>query len=600
MKKLHIILEILVIGSLLLVTACTENDYPTEVADLIIHNAKITTQNEAQPDAEAVAIKDGLIHSVGSSIDILKLKGEKTKIVDARGKRVIPGLVDSHSHFLRSGLSYTRELRWDGVPTIKEGLEMIKKAAEITPEGEWVRVIGGWTPWQFEEQRLPTPEELTAASPNRPVYAQYFYSAGIVNKKGMEILGINKNTPDPYKGRFDRDANGIPTGLMLAEPHPGIFYGKIGALPKTTKAVEANSTIHLFRELARFGLTGVIDAGGGGFNYPEEYTTAERLAAEGKLAVRTSFYLFAQRPKRELEDFDAWSKTNKAGTNTDPHKHHGFELDGGGEYILWEAADYENFRWERPELPETMDENLKPIVKLLIERKWPFKVHATYNESIMKILDVIEEVNKTTPLNGMRWSIEHGETVKPETVDRIVALGGGLAIQDRMVFLGDDFVERYGEAAAKMSPPIRYMYDNKVPIGMGTDGTRGGSFNPFISLHYMITGETASGRKLYDKNNLLNRAEALEVHTLGSAWFSGEETVKGKIQKGQYADLALLTKDYMTIPVDEIKNIESLLTMVDGKVVYGAGDYADLSPPVPPILPEWSPVKLFGSYWQNK
>ncbi len=600
MKK--VITNFKIFGLIILVTiiACNENKPPSEVVDLIIHNAKVTTQNEAKPEAEAIAVKGGLIHTVGTSVDILKLKGEKTKVVDAKGKRLIPGLVDSHSHFLRSGLSYTRELRWDGVPSIKEGLEMVKKAAASTPKGEWVRVIGGWTPWQFEEQRLPTPEELTAAAPKTPVYAQYFYSAGIVNKKGMEILGITKDTPDPDKGRFDRDANGVPTGLLLAEPHPGIFYGKIAALPKTTKEVERNSTIHLFRELARYGLTGVIDAGGGGFNYPEEYNTAEQLAANGDLAIRTSFYLFAQRPKRELEDFDAWSKANKAGTNTDPHKAHGFELDGGGEYILWEAADYENFRWERPELPETMGENLKPIVKLLIERKWPFKVHATYNESIMKILDIIEEVNKTTPLNGMRWSIEHGETVKPETVDRIVALGGGIAIQDRMVFLGDDFVERYGEAAAKMSPPIRYMYDNKVPIGMGTDGTRGGSFNPFISLHYMITGETASGRKLYDKNNLLNRKEALWVHTIGSAWFSGEEEVKGKIQKGQYADLALLTKDYMNIPVDDIKTIESLLTVVDGKVVYAAGEYAGLAPPAPPILPEWSPVKLFGSYWKAK
>jgi len=187
----------------------------TETADFIIHNAKVTTQDNAQPNAQAIAIKDGLIHSVGTSSDILKLKGEKTEVVNANGKRLIPGLVDSHSHFLRSGLSYTRELRWDGVPTIKEGLEMIKKAAAVTPKGEWVRVIGGWTPWQFEEQRLPTPAELTAAAPNTPVYAQYFYSAGIVNKKGMEILGITKDTPDPHEGRFERDAKGVPTGLML-------------------------------------------------------------------------------------------------------------------------------------------------------------------------------------------------------------------------------------------------------------------------------------------------------------------------------------------------------------------------------------------------
>ena len=238
MEKTITLLKVLGIGCALIIISCNNNENSNEAVDFIIHNAKVTTQDDAQPNAEAIAIKDGLIHTVGTSAEILKLKGAKTKFVDAKGKRVIPGLVDSHSHFLRSGLSYTRELRWDGVPTIKEGLEMISKASAVTPEGEWVRVIGGWTPWQFEEQRLPTPEELTAASPNRPVYAQYFYSAGIVNKMGMEILGITKDTPDPHEGRFERDANGIPTGTLLAEPHPGIFYGKIGALPKTTKAVE--------------------------------------------------------------------------------------------------------------------------------------------------------------------------------------------------------------------------------------------------------------------------------------------------------------------------------------------------------------------------
>ncbi len=591
----------LVIGvlSLLLFLGCKDNQTPKEVADMIVHNATITTLDENQPNAEALAIKDGEILAVGNSKELLKLKGDSTEVIDAEGKRIIPGLIDSHSHFLRSGLTYTRELRWDGVPTLKEGLEMIKKAAEITPEGEWVRVIGGWTPWQFKEQRLPTPAELTEASPNRPVYMQYFYSAGIVNKKGLEALGITKDTPDPYQGRFERDANGNPTGLMLAEPHPGIFYGKIAALPGTSKDVEANSTIHMFRELARFGLTGVIDAGGGGFNYPQEYNTAEQLAADGKLAIRTSFYLFAQKPKRELQDFTAWSDANKAGKNTDPHKEHGFELDGAGEYILWEAADYENFRWERPELPETMGENLAPVLKLLIERRWPFKVHSTYNESIQKILDVLEKVNKETPLNGLRWSIEHGETITPETVDRIVALGGGLALQDRMVFLGDDYVERYGAEAGKYSPPLRYIYDKGIPVGMGTDGTRGGSFNPFVSLHYMVSGKTASGRQLYDKDNVLTREEALRVHTIGSAWFSQEEDVKGRIKKGQFADFVILSKDYMAVAEDDIKTIESVLTVVNGKPVYGAGDFESLAPKAPEMLPDWSPVKLFGSYYKQ-
>ncbi len=569
-------------------------------ADMVVNNAQITTLNELQPSASAIAVRDGQITSVGDAWETSKFIGRDTLVIDAGGRRMIPGLIDSHSHFLRSGLTYTRELRWDGVPTLKQGLEMIRKAAEITPEGEWVRVIGGWTPWQFEEKRLPTPEELNEVAPTTPVYVQYFYSAGVVNQKGLELLGIDSNSADPEGGRFERHANGNPTGLMLAEPHPGIFYGKIAALPASPADVEANSTMHLFYELARWGLTGVIDAGGGGFNYPEHYRTSQQLAVDAKLPIRASFFLFAQRPKKELEDFRAWSDANDAGTNTDPLKEHGFELEGAGEYVLWEAADFENFRWARPELPETMEENLEVVLTLLVERRWPFKIHTTYDESISRILDVIEAVNKKTPLNGLRFSIEHGETIKPGTVDRIVALGGGLAIQNRMVYLGDDFVERYGTEVAKYSPPLRYLVDSGIPLGMGTDATRGSTFNPWISLHYLVTGETAAGRKLYDADNLLTREEALRVHTLGSAWFSEEEDVKGRIASGQFADFVLLSKDYMTVPAEEIKVIQSVLTVVDGKIVYGGAEYEALSPQLPAILPEWSPVSLYGAYWQDK
>ena len=183
-------------------------------------------------------------------------------------------------------------------------------------------------------------------------------------------------------------------------------------------------------------------------------------------------------------------------------------------------------------------------------------------------------------------------------MDRIAALGGGLALQDRMVFLGDDYVQRYGEEAGKHTPPLRYIYDKGIPVGMGTDGTRGGSFNLLCPLHYMVTGKTASGRQLYDKDNLLTREEALRVHTIGSAWFSQEEEVKGRIKRGQFADFALLSDDYMTVPEDGIKTIESVLTVVNGKPVYGAGSFEGLAPKAPKMLPDWSPVKLFGSYYK--
>ncbi len=592
----------LALGILLFVVAggmdATE-EQPTDSVHLIIHNAKITTLEEKIRSATALAVKDGRIVQVGNDQDVLKLKSDDTRVIDANGRRLIPGLNDSHSHYLRSGLAYTRELRWDGVPTLKQGLEMIREQAKYTPEGEWIRVIGGWTPWQFKEKRLPTPQELNEASPNVPLYLQYFYSAGLMNRKGMEVLGIHVNTSDPTGGKFVRDQNGHPTGLMLAAPHPEIFYGKIAALPTTSKEVETNSTLHLFHELARFGLTSVIDAGGGGFKYPNDYSTAEKLAIDGKLPLRVSFYLFTQNPGKELQDYLNWTENNNAGYNADPAKMHGFELDGGGEYLLWKAGDFENFRSDRPILEKNMEKDLEPIIELLVQKRWPFRIHATYDESISRILNVIEKVNDKTPLKGLRWSIEHAETITEPNIDRIAALKGGIAIQDRMVFLGDDFVKRYGATAARYSPPIRMIMRKGVPLGIGTDGTRGSSFNPWVGIHWLVTGKTASGERLYGKDNLVGREEALMLYTIGSAWFSGEENLKGRIAVGQLADFALLTEDYFSVSEDKIKELESVLTVVDGKIVFASEEYGKLKPELPPVIPDWSPLKRFGSYWKK-
>lgn len=568
---------------------------PANATDVVIHNARITTLDEANPEASAIAIEGERIELVGSNTEVMALVDSTTRVIDARGRRVIPGLIDSHSHYLRGGLDYSRELRWDGVDTLTEALERVRAAAANTPEGQWVRVLGGWSPWQFAEQRMPTPEELTGVSPDRPVYVQYFYSAGVLNAAGLAALAIDGETPDPEGGRYERDADGNPTGDLIADPHPRILYGTISSLPGTTADIEKNSTRHLYRELSRYGLTSVIDAGGGGFTYPDGYAVSTRLAQQGQLPLRTSFFLFAPEAGTELEGYREWTQT-AAGTDLDLARAHGYELDGAGEYVLWEAGDFENFRFARPVLPVTMESNLLPIIELFVERRWPFRIHATYDESIQRIVSVVEAVNRDTPLDGLRWSIEHAETVRPETIDRIAALGGGVAIQSRMVFLGDDFVEYYGVEEAKHAPPLRYLYDSGIPVGMGTDATRGSTSNPWVSLQYLVTGETASGRALYDADNLLSREEALRIHTIGSAWFSGEETEKGKLKAGMLADLAILSADYFAVPVDTIDEINADLTLVGGEFVHADGDFSGLVEDLPLIEPEWSPLRIFDAY----
>ena len=567
---------------------------------LIIHNGQITTLDADHPSATAVAIRHGRFVKVGTDEEILAMRGNTTRVIDAQGRRMIPGLNDSHSHYIRGGLAFNAILRWDGVPTLAEGLEMIRQQALRTPKGQWIRVIGGWTPHQFLEKRLPTPEELTKAAPHTPVYVQYFYSRAVVNNAGLQVIGFDEETQPPQGSRLELGPDGKPTGLLIADPHPALLYQSIASLPALSPEEQVNSTIHLFYQLARFGLTSVIDVGGGGQHYPMNYQTAEQLAEQAKFPLRVSYFLFAQTPGQEYSDFHKWVQMVSPNTNTDPLREDGYVIEGGGEYLVWDAADFENFMSPRPELNPDMGRNLEKVVTLLVKNRWPFRLHATYDESISKILDVLEKVNKTTPFHGLRWSIEHAETLQEPNIDRILALGGGVAIQDRMVFLGDDFLNRYGAEAASHTPPLRMLLDKGVPVGMGTDGTRGSSFNPWVGLHWLVTGKTAGGTHLYGPDNLLTREEALRLYTVGSAWFSHEETVKGRIAPGHYADCAVLSADYMKVPAEEIKTIESVLTVVDGNIVYAAQDYASRMPALPPIQPDWSPVKHFGSYWKQE
>ncbi len=569
-------------------------------ADLILHNAKITTLDAQNPAASAVAIKAGRIVKVGGDADILKLKGDSTRVLDAKGRRIIPGLNDSHSHFIRGGRFFNAELRWDGVPSLAKGLEMIRQQARRTPEGQWVRVIGGWSRYQFQENRFPTLKELNQAAPDTPVYVQYLYSRGFMNQAGLQAMGIDENTKAPQGARFERGPDGKPTGLLIADPHAGLLYKTIASLPGLSEEEQANSTIQFFYELARFGLTSVIDVGGGGHFYPENYEIAQQLAEGGKLPLRVSFYLFPPTPGKEYSDFKRWINMTQPETNSDPLREHGYVMEGGGEYLVWSAGDFENFMSPRPEQGETMAEDLTRVATLMLENRWPFRLHATYDESVSNILDVLEDLNRKIPFNGLRWSIEHGETLSERSVDRIAALGGGIALQNRLAFAGEDFLDRYGAEKAAHSPPFRMILNKGVPLGMGTDATRVSGFNPWLCLYWLVAGKTVGGTELYGPDNRLSREEALHVYTVGSAWFSHEEDVKGRIAEGQYADLAVLSADYMTVPEEDIKSIESVLTVVDGKIVYGAEEFASLMPDLPPIQPDWSPVKYYGSYYKDE
>jgi predicted amidohydrolase YtcJ len=564
------------------------------MADTILMNGRITTLDPQMPEAEAIAISDGKVLETGSNAEIMRLKGPETEVIDLGSRRVIPGLNDSHTHLIRGGLNFNMELRWENVPSLADALRMLKEQAARTPAPQWVRVVGGWSEFQFAERRMPTLDEINAAAPDTPVFILHLYGRALLNRAAIKVLGFDKTTPNPPGGEIQRDAQGNPTGLLIARPSALILYSTLSMGPKLPVEDQINSTRHYMREMNRLGITSVIDAGGGGQNYPDDYSVIQKLHDENLLTVRIAYNLFAQKAGAELSDYERWVSITEPGAGSAL-----LRMNGGGENLTWSAADFENFLEPRPDLAPTMESELEPIVELLATNKWPFRIHATYDESIDRFLSVFERVNGRQPFET-RFIIDHAETVSAENIERIKALGGGIAIQHRMAFQGEYFVERYGAQAAEATPPIGRMLEMGVPVGAGSDATRVSSYDPWVGLYWLTTGKTLGGMPLYGEENVLSREDALRLWTHGSAWFSGEADVKGTLEPGMYADLAVLSADYLSVPPEEIRRIIAIMTMVGGRVVYGEGAYADLAPPLPPASPDWSPVGALPSPGQRQ
>jgi hypothetical protein len=370
-----------------------------------------------------------------------------------------------------------------------------------------------------------------------------------------------------------------------------ILYSTLAKGPKLPYEQQINSTRHFMRELNRLGITSVIDAGGGFQNYPDDYQIIEELHRNNQLTVRIAYNLFTQRPKQEREDFANWAKMVIPGQGDDLYR-----MNGAGEMLVFSAADFEDFLEPRPELAESLESELEKVVSLLIQNRWPFRLHATYDESISRFLNVFEKVNREIPFDGLHWMFDHAETISDRSIERVKALGGGIAIQHRMVYQGEYFINRYGKPAAERTPPIRRMLEMGVPVGAGTDATRVASYNPWVALYWLVSGKTIGGTSLYPEKNRLDRMEALRLYTVGSSWFSSEDGKKGAIVPGQLADLTVLSADYFSIPEAQIKGIESVLTIMGGKPVYAANEFNHLAPPAIPVLPDWSPVVHYGGY----
>jgi predicted amidohydrolase YtcJ len=564
---------------------------PAPTADLILHRGLFKTLVRAQPTATAVAIRDGRFLAVGSDKEVMALAGPKTNVIDLKGRRVLPGLIDNHLHIIRGGLNFNMELRWDGVRSLADAMSMLKSQVAVTPPPQWVRVVGGFSEHQFAEKRLPTIAELNAVAPETPVFLLHLYDRAILNAAALRAVGYTRDTPNPPGGEIVRGPDGTPTGLLLAKPNAGILYATLAKGPKLPFDYQLNSTRHFMRELNRLGVTGAIDAGGGFQNYPEDYAVVEKLAADGQLTIRLAYNLFTQKPKAEKDDFLRWAASSKYQQGDDYFRHN-----GAGEMLVFSAADFEDFREPRPDMPPEMEGELEAVVRILVQNRWPWRLHATYDETISRALDVFERVNQDMPLDGLHWFFDHAETISEQSIDRIAALGGGIAVQHRMAYQGEYFVERYGLGAAEATPPVARMLEKGVKLSAGTDATRVASYNPWVSLAWLVTGRTVGGLRIYPQRNCLDRETALRMWTENVTWFSNEEGKKGRIEAGQLADLIVPDRDYFSCAESEIADTVSELTIVGGRIVYAAGIFASLDAAPPPAMPDWSPVRRFGGY----
>jgi predicted amidohydrolase YtcJ len=528
--------------------------------DLVLLDGKIVTVDAESSLREALAIRDGKILALGSTAEIRRLAGPATRVVELDGRTVIPGLIDSHLHAVRAALSFSTEVNWIGARSLREALARIGAAAQRRPPGSWLIVAGGWNELQFAERRRPTQAELEAAAPDNPVYVQLGYGWVVMTDDGFDTLGIRSEADLPAGGTLARDGDRL-TGEVSGGQ--GAIIALFDRLPKPTFADQVQGTREFFRELNRLGITGVVDPGGNNL-FPADYQALFDVWRSGELTVRVAYSLNGQTAGGELAELQGLTALLPMGFGDDRLKFNGL-----GERITFAMNN-------NPEPTAEHKERYYEIVRWAAERGMSITMHWGPDATVPHLLEIFERVNREVPIAPLRWSIAHLNDASDETLRRMAGLGVGWTVQDAMYFGGEDLVRRQGAGAGERIPPVVTGQRLGVTIGAGTDAHRVASYNPFTALQWFLDGKTVAGTPIRGPEETPDRLTALKFYTLGSAWFSFDDDVRGSLEVGKLADLAVLSSDYLTVPLDEIGNIESVLTLLGGEIVYAAGDLAAL------------------------
>jgi predicted amidohydrolase YtcJ len=540
------------------------NTASAQTADTVLFNGKIITVDKDFSVQQALAIGHGQVLASGTTAAMKKLAGDNTRMVDLGGRTVIPGLTDGHIHGIRAALTFGTEVNWIGVPSLKEALEKIRQAGKTQKPGSWIVVAGGWTEEQFAEKRRPTPREVAEAAPDNPVYIQHLYDWLLLTPKAMETLNVHEDSDVTPGGKLERDGDNRPTGIVTGN---GNTLGKIfDKLPKPTLAEQVEGSKSFFREMNSFGITGIVD-GGGVSMYPANYQAVFKLWQDKALTLRVAYHLCAPKPGSELADLQNLTQLLPQGFG-DSMLH----FNGPGEILIW--AD-----WTDGDITPDGKAKLAELLRWAASKSYTIQLHWNPDRTVHDLFDVVEDISKDYPVRDLRWTVLHLYNASEDNLKRMKSLGLIWGVQDGPYFGGERLQREVGVEKARGLPPIATALKLGLTVAGGTDAHRVSSYNPFVSLQWYLDGTTIGGIKTRDDAEAPSRRQALEMYTRNSALMANDDDKRGTLEPGKFADLAVLSADYLTAPVKQVGKIRSLLTMVGGKVVYAAEPFINMAAP---------------------
>ena len=532
-------------------------------ADLILTNGKIITVDEKFTIAQALAVRGNRVVAVGTNQQIAQLATPTARRIDLRGRAVVPGLIDNHMHLLRAGTTWTREVRFDGVDSRRQALDMVAARTKAVPPGDWVYSIGGWSVDQFADSRAKfTREELDRIAPNNPVALQESYYRTYLNTRGLEAFSIRDGAPDPAdfpKGSIVRDGPGRATGIV--EGGMGAVRAIAAKMPRVGEnAVEA-STLSMIKDMNRAGLTAFGVAGCD----PALLPMYRKWEAQHQLNVRIFCIdgVGAGTPEQVERALPQIANIKL------------FQGDDFIDSVLYGESVYGPLHDPMfDSISDPKPDQLTQWRRLATEvakNRLPLHVHAELTHTIDAFLDQIEAINKAYPVKNLRWMLAHFNQSNAAQLERMKRLGMYAAVHPWNVINGGIMHEVFGDDAYDQ-PPLATIQASGIMWGFGSDGSAANQYMPFITLNYAVTGKMLSGLKAMRQT--ISREDALIAYTRRNAFFVFQEDNLGALQPGKLADLVVLDRDYLTIPADQIKDIKPVLTMVDGRIVYDASAVA--------------------------